>query len=231
MKRLYFISTLVFVSIIVLMSGIGSVQAQPVAEINNTSTFTTSNFSVYLPAITSGNFNEDGNLKIEEDPFMSFFTSVVNGVEGQVVGAYAESVLAMPIVQQPSGNAGWISSAPNTITEFSAASSFGTTGLLAHNTFAGEKFFDLEIGQTVSIIYGDGSIQRYQIETIRSFQALEPTSPYSDFIDLETNDRLTATQLFYQVYTGDHHVTFQTCIYNEGDPSWGRLFVIATPIP
>jgi len=35
--------------------------------------------------------------------------------------------------------------------------------------------------------------------------------------------------MFKRVYTGDRHVTFQTCIYAEGTSSWGRLFVVAVP--
>ncbi len=32
-------------------------------------------------------------------------------------------------------------------------------------------------------------------------------------------------------YTGAGHVTFQTCIIKDGNPSWGRFFVTAIPIP
>jgi hypothetical protein len=40
---------------------------------------------------------------------------------------------------------------------------------------------------------------------------------------------LTTEQMFNKAYRGDRHVTFQTCIEANGEPSWGRLFVIATP--
>ncbi len=58
----------------------------------------------------------------------------------------------------------------------------------------------------------------------------QPDSPYSDFIDLENSQKLTSTQLFNFVYTGEHHVTFQTCIAKGSNLTWGRLFVIATPL-
>ena len=35
--------------------------------------------------------------------------------------------------------------------------------------------------------------------------------------------------MFKRVYAGDRHVTFQTCIQEEGISSWGRLFVVAVP--
>ena len=31
-------------------------------------------------------------------------------------------------------------------------------------------------------------------------------------------------------YDGDAHVTFQTCILQDGNSSWGRLFVTAIPV-
>ncbi|MCL4268439.1 MAG: hypothetical protein KJZ72_02790, partial [Anaerolineales bacterium] len=52
----------------------------------------------------------------------------------------------------------------------------------------------------------------------------------SDFRDLETESILTAEQLFNQVYRGEFHLTLQTCIENEGNSSWGRLFIIAKPV-
>ncbi|HRJ74870.1 MAG TPA: hypothetical protein PLX90_02685, partial [Anaerolineales bacterium] len=54
--------------------------------------------------------------------------------------------------------------------------------------------------------------------------------PYSNFIDLNTQEFLTAEGLFNKVYRGDFHVTLQTCIEKDGDLSWGRLFIIAKPI-
>jgi hypothetical protein len=212
------------------MAGWLPVSAESIQHITVSSEEPNSGYSVFLPALVNGTESGEKNPPAEADEFDLFVNSVTNGVSEQLVGVYVEDVLAMPVVQQPAGNAGYISSAPNTITQFAAATSFGTTGLLAHNTHAGAKFYDLEIGQQVDIVLGDGSTQAYRIDSIRQFQALEPTSPYSDFIDLETNERLTATQLFYQVYTGEHHLTFQTCLEKDGNYSWGRTFVLATPI-
>jgi hypothetical protein len=41
--------------------------------------------------------------------------------------------------------------------------------------------------------------------------------------------QLSSTDLFNQMYTGGNKVVFQTCIYANGNWSWGRLFVTATP--
>ena len=78
-------------------------------------------------------------------------------------------------------------------------------------------------------MYGDGKVETFVISEVLQYQALDPNSPYSSFRDLSTSKTLTAEQLFRKVYTGDRHVTFQTCIAGPGSLSWGRLFVIATP--
>jgi hypothetical protein len=55
-------------------------------------------------------------------------------------------------------------------------------------------------------------------------------SPFSDFVDLTSEEVSTSTQLFQEFYTGGDHVAFQTCIEIGGSPIGGRLFVIADPI-
>jgi hypothetical protein len=230
MKRLYFFTTILFVSAIILMTGSLPVSAGRLLPIAVSGDESPTSYSVFLPALINGSQSSAKMPPVEADEFDLFIDTVTNGVAEQLVGVYAEDVLAMPVVQQPNGNSGYISSAPNTITQFAAANNFGNTGLLAHNTHAGAKFYHLTLGQEIEIVFGDSSIKTYRIESIRQFQALEPNSPYSDFIDLESNERLTASQLFYQMYTGDHHLTFQTCLKRDGNASWGRTFVLATPI-
>ena len=102
--------------------------------------------------------------------------------------------------------------------------------MLAHNYLAGADFFTLNIGDQIQVVYGDGSVHVYQIADIQSYQALSPNSASSNFVDLATSDRLTATQLFKRVYMGSHHLTLQTCIQQGSEDSWGRLFIIAYPV-
>ena len=64
---------------------------------------------------------------------------------------------------------------------------------------------------------------------MRSFQATQPTSPYSSFIDLSSNKTLSATELFTQTYGTKGALILQTCIASGTVDSWGRLFVIAIP--
>jgi hypothetical protein len=138
-------------------------------------------------------------------------------------------VLALPVIQQPPGDTGYVSPLDGEVTQFGMAAHFGNIGLLAHNHLSGRLFSQLAIGQEVRLEYGNGRTERYLITQIMQFEALEPTSPYSAFRDLDTAEILSAEKLFRKVYGGDRHVTFQTCIAGPGSLSWGRLFVIAVP--
>jgi hypothetical protein len=161
----------------------------------------------------------------------NFVALLKNGQAGQVVGVYIPAILALRVTQQPANNVAYVNATLGYATQFRLAAQNGAIGLLAHNYLSGALFSTLLVGQTVDIIYGDGSIRRYSISTLRHFQATSPTSPTSDFVDIDNNSgaRISNPDLFYQIYAGNR-VVFQTCINAHGNTSWGRLFVIATPI-
>ena len=159
----------------------------------------------------------------------NFIQSVKDGDTGALRGVYSDGLFAFPIVQQPDNRSSYVSTQPNTITEFGPASAYGNIGLLAHDFLAGQYFFQLFIGQNIQLIYGNGQIENFVITQIYHYQATDPYSLYSQFIDLHSQENLSATQLFKKVYMGPMHVTFQTCIESNGNSSWGRLFVIAEP--
>jgi hypothetical protein len=116
------------------------------------------------------------------------------------------------------------------VTQFQNAARNGVTGILAHNYLSGELFFQLELGQQVQLIYGNGKVARYTVSDIQRFQKLQPSNPKSQYIDLSTGKEMSTDQVFNRVYSGKNHVTFQTCIKKGDDWSWGLIFVIATPI-
>lgn len=162
--------------------------------------------------------------------FADFSKSVQNGEAKALRGVYVENVLALPIIQQPSGSAAFVSGNDGEITQFGMASQYGNIGLLAHNHLSGKSFAELAIGQQVRLVYGDGKIETFVITEVLRYQALQPTSPYSSFRNLDkTDETLTAEQMFKRAYLGDRHVTFQTCIDAYGNASWGRIFIIAVP--
>jgi len=160
-----------------------------------------------------------------------FISSLDYGDPDQIVGVYAPGTFALPIVQQPEGNPGFVSSSAEVATQFGLAEDYGSLGFLAHNTLSGAHFFDLRSGQTILVIYGDGSISSFLVAENLSYQALTPNSPYSRFRDLDQqNDELSSTDLFNRVYAEEGQVVFQTCIAANGNVNWGRYFVIAVPL-
>lgn len=171
------------------------------------------------------------SLQIDEQ-LETFAESVINGQADQVVGVYVPGVFALPVLQQPGGQASYVSDQDNTVTQFSSVNGYGSIGLLAHNYLSGERFFELEEGQEVIILHGDGHQDGYRINRIDRYQALTPTSVYSDFIDMAdtTQTVITAGDLFNRIYTKPDQVVFQTCIAANGDPSWGRIFISAERI-
>src|SRR5688572_8736607 len=192
------------------------------------------NVSFFLVVLISLFFNPVAVLagsssEVTLPNFGDFSQIVQNGEADVLRGVYVADVLALPVVQQPSGNPGFVSNYAGQVTQFSMASQFGNLGLLAHNHLSGKSFSQLAVGQEVRMIYGNGKVEYFVITEILGYQALQPNSMQSAFRDLATDETITAEQLFRRVYTGDRHVTFQTCIEANGDLSWGRLFIVATP--
>ena len=159
----------------------------------------------------------------------NFVDSVSNG-SGVVTGIYINEYFSLKVGQQPSGSPGHITSNAGEVTQFGLAADYGSKGFLAHNYLSGDSFFDLEIGMKLSLVYGDGSIKNFVIEDIRSFEALQPNSPTSTFVDLDQGGKLSAADLFYSIYNSNNPFVLQTCIANHGVSTWGRVFIIAVPV-
>jgi len=170
-----------------------------------------------------------GNNTVRLPDFTVFSQAVQNGKADSLRGVYVPNVLALPVVQQPSGNAGYVSSNDGQATQFAMASQYGNVGLLAHNYLSGRSFSQIEVGQEVRLVYGDGRVEYFIVTEILQYQALQPNSQWSSFRSLKDDITLSAEQMFKRVYTDDRHLTFQTCIQAEGISSWGRLFVVAVP--
>jgi len=157
----------------------------------------------------------------------TFVSNVVNGQAAEVRGLYVPEIFAAMVVQQPEGTPEFVSPRQNIVTQFRAASALNSVGLLAHNYLAGANFALLQAGQKLYLIYGDGRTAVFVVREVQRYQALQPNSPASDFVDLQSNDQLSAARLFSNAYDRPGQVILQTCIANGGEASWGRLFVIA----
>ena len=172
------------------------------------------------PTVKAGNILPD---------FRDFAQPVENSDVNTLSGVYVPNVLALPVIQQPSGDDGYVSNKDDQTTQFAMASQFGSIGLLAHNYLSGRFFSELAVGHEVRLVYGNGRVEYFVITEILRYQALEPNSQLSSFRSLEHAEILSAEQMFKRVYAGKRHVTFQTCIAANGIVSWGRLFVVAQP--
>ncbi len=159
----------------------------------------------------------------------AFAGQMVNGEGQQLRGLYATDLFADPVVQQPRGASGFVSPAPDVLTQFNDASQLGATGLLAHNYLAGMQFSQMRAGQIVYLVYGDGRAEPYVVTQLVRYRALQPNSDYSSFVNVSTGERLSAFSLFTRMYGHSGTVVLQTCIEANGISTWGRLFVIAEP--
>jgi hypothetical protein len=147
----------------------------------------------------------------------------------KLVGVFAKDILAASIVQQSS--AAYVSSRAGTVTQFGLAGQYGSIGLLAHNYLSGASFSRLGAGSEIYLIYGDGSVKKYQVSSVKKYQALRPNDPYSDFKNLDNPDStLSSSDLFSETYGQSGKLVLQTCISKDGQSSWGRLFIIASPV-
>ena len=179
--------------------------------------------------ITPGLIPRVGYSKSAIPSFQDFYDPIQNGEVGALRGVYVSNVLALPIVQQPANKPYYVSSQDGEVTQFSAVSRYGNIGLLDHNNLSGKSFSKLSAGQEVELIYGDGKIEKFVVTEVLRFQALQPDSQQSSFLNLDHPETLSASQMFNRVYTGSHHLIFQTCIDAYGNGSWGRLFILAIP--
>ena len=159
----------------------------------------------------------------------TFANELRNGQSGEVRGVYIPEIMAAPVIHQPDGNNQFVSSMKNTLTQFDLASQFGSAGFLAHNYLAGQSFSLLEINQIFYLVYGDGQTSMLVVTEILRYQALEPTSTFSEFVDLQNNHHMTTAETFSKVYDRPGQIILQTCIAMGDVSSWGRLFVIAEP--
>ncbi len=185
-------------------------------------------FSSLLPTINvralTGPFDQAGLPSLKD-----FTRQVFNGQAGQLRGIYIPGILAAPVVQQPAGMDDFVSPWQNVITQFGLASRLGSTGLLAHNYLAGEAFGLLQEGQELELIDGSGRVANFTVIEILRYQALDSADVTTRLLDLESQASITSADLFNKVYNRPGQVVLQTCIKRDGNPSWGRLFVIASP--
>ena len=218
------------ISIILFTSSIFFVGGEVAAQTSFNGIAEVSDPGPFLNGQDSTKRADDHTLEKLSSELRNFIKEVYTGQESTITGIFVNEGFSMDVIQQPNNSPGYIAPYEDTLTEFSIARDYGTIGLLAHNYLAGDLFFQLKEGQVVYLVFGGGAVQTYTIVDILSYQALQPNSPYSNFVNMENaEDYLSAADLFYKVYGQEDALVLQTCIENQGIESWGRLFIIAIP--
>jgi len=150
-------------------------------------------------------------------------------VVNQVSGIYFGKDRFLKVVNQPAGHPEYVSDISEAATNFQLAEKFGNIGLVAHNYLGGRHFHDINVGDDIYVMDGHGNKRTYTVKEMLQFQAVNPRSTRSNFIDIETNTVSTASDVFKRVYKGNHHLVLQTCIKKGKNEEWGRKFIMAFP--
>ncbi len=160
----------------------------------------------------------------------SFIINVAEPTCNSIAGVYVKDKLQLSVTQQPADQPGFVSTLSGTVTQFTFADEHGSVGLLAHNYLAGSDFYKIVVNDEIYLVNGNGQTERYYVTEIRQYQALEPTSPYSSFVDLsDVSHKIAYDELFAEIYGQADRLILQTCLSNQDSSSWGRHFVIAIP--
>jgi hypothetical protein len=159
----------------------------------------------------------------------AFAKQLENGT-ADIRGIYVQNKLAYFVVQQPRNNLNYISTAARTVTQSRAAKVFDGVLFLAHNSLAGKVFPGLSPGDVLSVIYGNGRIDSYGIVKQERYQAIRPSDPFTDYVDLQSGLVVTWSYVFERFYMVENGVVLQTCIRQDGRSDWGRLFVVTEAV-
>jgi hypothetical protein len=138
-------------------------------------------------------------------------------------------LFSFSVVPQPPGHPDYISDRGDVLTRFQLAEKRGALGLLAHNDLAGKTFSGLKPGNLLVVRYQGGGRNVFRVVSRKRYRALSPESPYSAFLDLETERVLSAAELFRRIYDEKDRLVLQTCLEKGQLKTWGRLFVVAEP--
>ena len=149
-------------------------------------------------------------------------------IEG-VSGVYFGKNRFLRVVDQPRGKPEYVSNISRTATNFQLASKHGNIGLVAHNYLGGRMFHEVNLGDDIHVMDGYGRTRIYEVKELLEYQAINPRSTRSNFIDLKTNTFCTASDVFKRVYKGKHRLVLQTCIKKGKNEEWGRKFILAYP--
>jgi len=175
-----------------------------------------------LPVNERDSVDEVMNVGLE-----NFKAGILNGNADQIIGLYVKECGGFKVIQYPAGSDGSVSPEKGVLTQFLRPASDRVIALLAHNYSSGKLFDSFPIGSQMVVVFGDGHQETYRLREKERYHALNGASSQSDFIELNTGEKQSASELYEHVFGGEPHLTLQTCIQNGDDQDWGRLFLVA----
>lgn len=184
-----------------------------------------------IPVTQQVSDHESGEQISSDNDLTTFIIDLIQPTCDAPAGIYVKDKFQLKVTQQPIDQPGFVSALEGTVTQFSNAIEHGSIGLLAHNFLSGSEFYEIDLRDKIELIYGDGRTKKYVVSEIRQYQALEPASPYSSFVNLaDPSQTLSYSELFNSIYDAQDRLVLQTCISYQDSSSWGRYFVIAVPV-
>jgi hypothetical protein len=169
-------------------------------------------------------------LALTQPSLDAFIASLPEGRPDELLGVYAPGVMALMVEPQPPGQDLYVTSKVGYATLFSRPLRYNVIALLAHNTHSGALFYKLDLGDAVTLVYGDGRREVYQIEAIEDFQKLEPGNPRSNYVELISGQVMSTRQVFTRFYRNGPHLVLQTCLEYQGNYNWGVRFIMGEEI-
>jgi hypothetical protein len=140
--------------------------------------------------------------------------------------------LAFAFSVTPSYGEYTVTTIPNYVTYYDLTIAWGgSLAFTAHEALAGGSFIQLAVGDVVTVVYDNRQVDRYVVSDVETYQAAQPSSVWSSFIDLDNGITYSSERLGQNIYLAGHGLVLQTCIEKDGDVNWGRMFVIAEKIP
>src|SRR3989304_6157642 len=116
------------------------------------------------------------------------------------------------------------STQPRNFTLYLNGSQNDSLAIIAHTELAGSHFSELQGGDRL-IVYVGGEWREFLVYSFRRMQVVG-----DGYMDLGTGDQLTEEALFAEIFNHAGHLVLQTCITQDENPTWGRLFITALEI-
>ncbi len=161
--------------------------------------------------------------------FQQYVSQIKDGSAGVIKGIFVDGILELKVVQQPENDWKYVDEQLGTTTQFQSATVNGVIGLLAHNFLSGQLFYQLTPGQEIGVVYGDGKVKVYRVVNSTSYKKIDTSSLTSDLVEQSSGHLFSTQDVFNKYYTGNDHLTLQTCLERDGNWSWGLYFVFAVP--